>query len=198
MPFSTFRLYISLKLSTDLTIVEPEHLISAHSHEVSPIPPLEVLLKLLDGADREVGLGDVHDVVPVPAGLQQLPHPLQQQEQHAVAAPEGPVALPEEPDVGKCLEVPELLIHQLTLLIHMDVVIVMGTVDVPQESLDLPHSLACTHLSLVERLGYNLTIDGHDEGDPDVGGGDGLPVCPDQPHPGEVHGQGPVSAAELH
>ena len=74
----------------------------------------------------------------------------------------------------------------------------MGTVDVPQESLDLPHSLACTHFSLVERLGYNLTIDGHDEGDPDVGGGVGLPVGPDQPHPGEVHGQGPVSAAELH
>ena len=74
----------------------------------------------------------------------------------------------------------------------------MGTVDVPQEPLDLPHSLAYSHLSLLKRLeSYFFTIDGHDEGDPDVGGRDGLPVGPDQPHPGEVQGQGPVSAAEL-
>ena len=80
----------------------------------------------------------------------------------------------------------------------MDVVIVMRTIDVPQESLDLPHSLAYSHLSLLKRLeSYIFTINGHDEGDPDVGGGDGLPVGPDQPHPGEVQGQGPVSAAEL-
>ena len=55
-----------------------------------------------------------------------------------------PVSLPEEADVWeRLLEVSELLIHELTLLVHMDVVIVMGTVNVPQESLHLPHSFAC-------------------------------------------------------
>ena len=43
-----------------------------------------------------------------------------------------------------------------------------------------------------------FTVDCHDEGDPDVGGGEGLPGGPDQPHPGEVDGQGPVSATEIH
>ena len=105
-----------------------------------------MLLELPDGADGEVRLGDVHDVVPVPAGLQELPHPLQQEEQNTVAAPERPVALPEEPNVWEILEVSELLIHELTFLVHMDVVIMMGTVDVPQESLDLPHSFACTQV----------------------------------------------------
>ena len=53
--------------------MELEHLIFPHGHKVAPIPPPKMLLKLLDGPDREVRLGDVHDVVPVPAGLKQLP-----------------------------------------------------------------------------------------------------------------------------
>ena len=125
--------------------MEPEHLISPYGHKVAPVPPLKMFLELLDGADREVWLGDVQDVVPVPTQLQELPHPLQQQEQDAVAAPEGPVALPEELDVGERLKVSELLIHELTGLVNMDVVIVMRTVNVPQESLDLSHCFSYTH-----------------------------------------------------
>ena len=59
-----------------------------------------------------------------------------------------PVSLPEEADVWeRLLEVSELLIHELTLLVHMDVVIVMGTENGPQESLHLPHSFACRHIT---------------------------------------------------
>ena len=91
MPFPKIGvIYIScsLKSCIYLSIMELEHLIFPHGHKVAPIPPPKMLLKLLDGPDREVRLGDVHDVVPVPARLQELPHPLEQQEQDTVAAPE--------------------------------------------------------------------------------------------------------------
>ena len=51
---SDYLFHFNETLHTNLTIMEPEHLISAHGHEVAPIPLLEMLLKLLDGADREV------------------------------------------------------------------------------------------------------------------------------------------------
>ena len=75
-----------------LSIMKLEHIIFPHGYKVSPVPPPEMLLKLLDGPDREVRLGDVHDVVPVPARLQELPHTLEQEKQDTVAAPEWPVS----------------------------------------------------------------------------------------------------------
>ena len=56
-----------LKFCMYLSIMKLEHIIFPHGYKVSPVPPPEMLLKLLDGLDREVRLGDVHDVVPVPA-----------------------------------------------------------------------------------------------------------------------------------
>ena len=56
-----------------LALVELEHVVPADGDEVSSVPPPEVLLELSDGPHGEVGLRDVHDVVPVPAQLQQIP-----------------------------------------------------------------------------------------------------------------------------
>ena len=56
-----------------LALVELEHVVPADGDEVSSVPPPEVLLELSDRPHGEVGLRDVHDVVPVPAQLQQIP-----------------------------------------------------------------------------------------------------------------------------
>ena len=56
-----------------LALVELEHVVPPDGDEVSSVPPPEVLLELSDGPHGEVGLRDVHDVVPVPVQLQQIP-----------------------------------------------------------------------------------------------------------------------------
>ena len=56
-----------------LALVELEHVVSADGDEVASVPPAEVLLELPDWPHGEVGLRDVHDIVPVPVQLQQIP-----------------------------------------------------------------------------------------------------------------------------
>ena len=50
------------------------------------------------------------------------------------------------------------MIHELTLLVHMDVVIVMGTVNVPQESLNVELEDLITAASAVMHMTATLMV----------------------------------------
>ena len=60
-----------------------------------------------------------------------VPDSEQQDEEDGVAAPEGSVPPGEQSDVVPGLEPPQLLVHVLAGLVHVDVVVVVRLVDVP-------------------------------------------------------------------